>query len=99
METLANMPPAVALVLGLLLVVWLVLLLLMPFMIESIRASTRRTYLALEELNDKIERLAVLLERGAAKPPVEPHQPSSRPVAEPPATEPRPRRREPTISG
>ena len=35
MEMLDNLPPAIGLVLALLLVVWLVLALLVPFMIES----------------------------------------------------------------
>lgn len=62
MEILDNLPPAIGLVLALLLVVWLVLALLVPFMIESIRSSNRRSLLELEELNAKIDRLVTLLE-------------------------------------
>lgn len=62
MEILQNLPPAVVLVLALLLLVWLVLLLLVPFMIESIRGSARKTYLELQELNVKLDRLIVLLD-------------------------------------
>ena len=109
MEAFANLPPAVTLVLALLLLVWLVLLLLVPFMIESIRGSARKTYLELEALNEKLDRLITLLDardRGAAQqihsPPAEP-----RPNGEDePRVEERPRaerverlRKEPTISG
>jgi hypothetical protein len=102
MEILQNLPPAVTLVLVLLLVVWLVLLLLVPFMIESIRGSTRKAYLELEEMNHKLDRIATLLERGA-----EPTLRAEivRPVdlgvdVRPPVREPRSERarREPTIS-
>jgi hypothetical protein len=99
MEILDNLPPAVTLVLALLLLAWLVLLLLVPFMIESIRSSTRKSYFELVELNKKIDRLIVMLaERDA-----ELHRESpdfdlfeSRPTSEMPP----PRsRKEPTISG
>jgi hypothetical protein len=108
MESFANLPPAVTLVLALLLLVWLVLLLLVPFMIESIRGSARKTYLELQALNEKLDRLITLLDardRGATlqvqSPPAD-----SRPRGEeePPVDE-RPReraerlRKEPTISG
>jgi hypothetical protein len=63
MNILQNLPPAVTLVLALLLLVWLVLLLLVPFMIESIRGSARKAYLELEELNAKLDRLIVLLDQ------------------------------------
>jgi hypothetical protein len=66
MEILDNLPPSIGLVLGLLLIVWLVLALLVPFMIESIRSSNRRSLAELEEINDKLERVVALLERGAA---------------------------------
>ncbi|HEX5049194.1 MAG TPA: hypothetical protein VFX89_18930 [Gammaproteobacteria bacterium] len=61
MEILDNLPPAVTLVIALLLLAWLVLLLLVPFMIESIRSSTRKSYYELVELNKKMERLIVML--------------------------------------
>lgn len=63
MEILDNLPPAVTLVLALLLLAWLVLLLLVPFMIESIRNSSRRSRTELELLNQKMDRLIELLER------------------------------------
>jgi hypothetical protein len=63
MEILDNLPPSIGLVLGLLLIVWLVLALLVPFMIESIRTSSRRSLTELEEINDKMDRLVALLER------------------------------------
>jgi predicted PurR-regulated permease PerM len=62
MDNISNLPPAVSLVLAVLLVVWLVLLLLVPFMIESIRSSTRKAHHQLELLNRKIDRLIELLE-------------------------------------
>jgi hypothetical protein len=90
-ELLENLPPAVMLVLALLLVVWLMLLLFVPFMIESIRGSTRKTYAELEQLNKKVDRLILLLSESADGP--------LRRI-ERPAREPRPERarREPTIS-
>jgi hypothetical protein len=92
-EILDNLPPAVMLVLALLLVVWLVLLLLVPFMIESIRGWTRKSHAELEQLNKKVDRLIVLLEE-------RPDVPVVRPI-ERPAREPRTERarKEPTISG
>lgn len=65
-ELLENLPPVVMLVLALLLVVWLVLLLFVPFMIESIRGSTRKSYAELEQLNKKVDRLIALLDERAA---------------------------------
>jgi hypothetical protein len=62
LEILDTLPPAVMLVLTLLLLVWLVLLLLVPFMIEGIRGATRKTYLETQELNKKLDRLILLLE-------------------------------------
>ena len=97
METLGNLPPVVLMVLALLLVVWLVLLLLVPFMIESIRGSTRRTYLELGELNKKLDTLIALLsERGdrSELPPVRMIEPR-----DPRAARPERARKEPTISG
>ncbi|HVS23799.1 MAG TPA: hypothetical protein VMU03_08770 [Gammaproteobacteria bacterium] len=90
MDTLANLPPTVLVVLAVLLAVWLILLLLVPFMIEGIRTSTRKATLQLGELNQKVDKLIALLERDDA--------PSARPA------EPRPdrterARKEPTISG
>ena len=103
MEILDKLPPIVALVLALLLVVWLVLALLVPFMIESIRGSTRKTHLELTELNEKLDRLLAALEknataRGEPAPPAEAHAPPAPP--EPPRREqrPAPTRKEPTIS-
>jgi hypothetical protein len=68
-EVLQSLPPLVTLVLGLLLVVWLVLFLLVPFMLESIRSWTRRTYHELAEMNRKLDEISRLLERGSAPPP------------------------------
>jgi hypothetical protein len=93
-EILDNLPPAVLLVLALLLVVWLVLLLLVPFMIESIRGWTRKSYVELEQLNKKMDKLIVLLDERASLPPV--HYPLDRPARDPIAER---TRREPTISG
>jgi hypothetical protein len=61
MDVLLNLPAAVTIVLGLLLVAWLVLLLLVPFMIESIRGSTRKAHLELEAINQKLDLLTTLL--------------------------------------
>ena len=62
MEILQSLPPLVTLVLGLLLVVWLVLFLLVPFMLESIRSWTRKNHAELAEMNQKLDRLTALLE-------------------------------------
>jgi hypothetical protein len=43
--------------------VWLALLLLVPFMIESIRNSSRKSRAELELLNKKMDRLIDILER------------------------------------
>jgi predicted PurR-regulated permease PerM len=101
METLQNLPPAVTLVLVLLLVVWLVLLLLVPFMIESIRGWTRKTYLELEEMNKRLEKLTGMLERDAAPQRPDALRPIDPRVDAPPPPGPRaPRvRQEPTNSG
>jgi F0F1-type ATP synthase membrane subunit b/b' len=64
MEALQNLPPIVALLLGLVLLAWLVLVFLVPFMIESIRQSTRKTHEELAEMNQKLDRLnAALMHR------------------------------------
>lgn len=77
MDVFDNLPPAVTLVLGMLLLVWLVLLLLVPFMIESIRGWSRRSYHELEEINRKLDTLTSLLaDRGdgvRTEPRIEPH--------------------------
>jgi predicted PurR-regulated permease PerM len=100
METLQNLPPAVTLVLVMLLVVWLVLLLLVPFMIESIRGWTRKTYLELEEMNKKLEKLTAMLERDAATQRPDAIRPIELRVDTPPPGPRPPRvRKEPTISG
>ena len=70
MDILQSLPPLVALVLGLLLVVWLVLFLLVPFMLESIRSWSRKTCHELEEVNKKLDRLTALLDQNRAEPPV-----------------------------
>jgi predicted PurR-regulated permease PerM len=90
MDNLANLPPAVTLVLAVLVAVWLVLLLFVPFMIASIRNSTRRANMQLEQLNQRIDRLIALSERRDAPvgPSSEPRSPLGERV-----------RREPTISG
>jgi hypothetical protein len=62
-DNFANLPATVQLVLALLLAVWLALLLLVPFMIESIRNSSRKTRAQLELLNQKMDRLIDILER------------------------------------
>jgi hypothetical protein len=64
MDNFANLPATVQLVLAVLLAVWLALLLLVPFMIESIRNSSRKSRAQLELLNQKMDRLIELLERG-----------------------------------
>jgi hypothetical protein len=63
MDNFANLPATVQLVLAVLLAVWLALLLLVPFMIESIRNSARKTRAQLELLNQKMDRLIDILER------------------------------------
>ena len=64
MEALQDFPPIVALILGLVLLAWLVLVFLVPFMIEGIRQSTRKTYEELVEMNDKLDQLNAALSRG-----------------------------------
>jgi predicted PurR-regulated permease PerM len=62
MDTLQSLPPVILLVLGLLLIVWLILFLLVPFMLESIRSWSRKTYHELTEMNKKLDRLTMLLD-------------------------------------
>jgi hypothetical protein len=69
MEIIDTLPPAVTLVLSLLLLIWLVLLLLVPFMIESIRGWSRRSYRELEEINRKLDLLTTLLGERQTAPP------------------------------
>jgi hypothetical protein len=88
MDNFANLPATVQIVLAVLLAVWLALLLLVPFMIESIRNSARKSRAQLELLNQKMDRLIEILERGeptrAAGPRAQHHERA---------------RKEPTISG
>jgi hypothetical protein len=69
MDIIDNLPPAVTLVLSLLLLLWLVLLLLVPFMIESIRGWSRRSFHELEEINRKLDLLTTLLGERHVPPP------------------------------
>lgn len=96
MDALQNLPPIVALVLGLVLLAWLVLVFLVPFMIEGIRQSTRKTYEELVDMNEKLDRLTAALHRNAAAAAAHPPAAGPEPRAAP-SDEPR-RRREPTIS-
>jgi hypothetical protein len=89
MDNFANLPATVQIVLAVLLAVWLALLLLVPFMIESIRNSSRKTRAQLELLNQKMDRLIEILERG---------EPVTRTVG-PRARHAEHVRKEPTISG
>lgn len=66
MEALQSLPPVVALVLGFIGLVWLVLVFLVPFMIEGIRQSTRKTHEELAEMNARLDRLNALLARRGA---------------------------------
>jgi hypothetical protein len=88
-DNFANLPATVQLVLAVLLAVWLALLLLVPFMIESIRNSARKTRAELELLNEKMDRLIDILERG---------EPAGR-TAGPRTQHVERARKEPTISG
>jgi hypothetical protein len=96
MEALQDFPPIVALILGLVLLAWLVLVFLVPFMIEGIRQSTRKTYEELAAMNDKLDRLNAALMRGATGD-MGGGPPRGEPSTAPGRTEPR-ARREPTIS-
>jgi hypothetical protein len=64
MESFENLPPIVVLVLGFVLIAWLVLVFLVPFMIESIRQSARKTHEELADMNAKLDRLSSLLAQG-----------------------------------
>jgi len=92
MEVFENLPPIVLLVLGFVLIAWLVLVFLVPFMIESIRQSARKTHEELVDLNAKLDRLNALLSQGAAS------APAGRPEPGVPETTTPRGRREPTIS-
>ena len=101
MDILQSLPPLVTLVLGLLLIVWLVLFLLVPFMLESIRSWTRKSYGELAEMNKKLDRLTALLDQQRVDPSLlldARHAARGQPR---PASEARAERsrREPTISG
>lgn len=96
MDVIESLPPLVTLVLGLLLVVWLVLFLLVPFMLESIRGWTRKSHAELADINKKLDRIARLLDSQSAEMNV--LLDATREAAGRPAREPRDRaRREPTI--
>jgi predicted PurR-regulated permease PerM len=107
MQMLDTLPPAVMLVLAVLLAIWLVLALLVPFMIGSIRSSARRSSRELEDLNDKLDRLLTLLEQrghSQVQPPAAPDDDEElddeiEPLPEPPAKASRAvrRRQEPTL--
>jgi hypothetical protein len=95
MQALQNLPPIVALVLGLVLLAWLVLVFLVPFMIEGIRQSARKTHEELAEMNLKLDRLNATLMQN---PPAADRRPSARAEAHAPAEAETRGRREPTIS-
>jgi hypothetical protein len=61
MEILTAMPPALLLVVGLLLLSWLVLLFLVPFIIEGIRGWTRKSHQELKEISNKLDTLNALV--------------------------------------
>lgn len=91
MDAFENLPPIVVLVLGFVLIAWLVLVFLVPFMVESIRQSTRKTLEELVEMNAKLDRLNALLAQTGARPASGRVEPS---VPDAPETR---GRREPTI--
>jgi hypothetical protein len=96
MDVIESLPPLVTLVLGLLLVVWLVLFLLVPFMLESIRGWTRKSHAELADINKKLDRIARLLDSQSAEMNV--LLDATREATGRPARAPRDRvRREPTI--
>jgi hypothetical protein len=76
-----NLPPIVGLILGLVLLAWLVFVFLVPFMIESIRQSSRKTHEQLVELNRKIDELNAALAEAAAR--RLPHEPPTQGAAGP----------------
>jgi hypothetical protein len=106
MDILENVPPALTLVIVLIVLIWVVLLFLVPFMIEGIRSSTRKSHEELQAMNAKLDRLTRLLSERAAAVPARtgaPPQPGAEPrTPAPGAGAPREpaaaRRREPTIS-
>ncbi len=61
MEAFENLPPIVVLLLGFVLVAWLVLVFLVPFMIEGIRQSVRKTHDELVATNEKLDQLNALM--------------------------------------
>lgn len=61
MQAFDNLPPIVAILIGALALFWLVLALLVPFMIEGIRQSARKSHEELVDLNEKLDRLTALL--------------------------------------
>ena len=98
MDVFENLPPIVALVLGFVLLVWLVLVFLVPFMIEGIRQSARKSHEELVDRNAKLDRLNALLSQRGAVPAagrVEPPVPGTPETRESRDTR---GRREPTIS-
>ena len=94
---LQNLPPIVALVLGFIGLAWLVLVFLVPFMIEGIRQSTRKTHEELAELNQKLDRLNNLLTQNRSSAPGGEIRAARGETDDEPRDEPR-GRREPTIS-
>ncbi|HEX5419480.1 MAG TPA: hypothetical protein VFY39_05740 [Gammaproteobacteria bacterium] len=68
MQALQSLPPIVALVLGLVLLAWVIFAFLVPFMVESIRQSTRKTHLELVELNKKLDLLNAALKEAQLRP-------------------------------
>jgi hypothetical protein len=87
MQIFEGVPSAFLLVLALIVLVWLVLVFLVPFMVEGIRGSSRKTYEELREMNEKLDRLAALLAdqarlmRTGAAPGARPTQPETGPTA------------------
>ena len=100
MDILQSLPPLVTLVLGLLLIVWLILFLLVPFMLESIRSWTRKSYGELADMNKKLDRLIALLDQQRVDPSLLVDTRQAARGQPRPETEARPdrSRREPTIS-
>jgi hypothetical protein len=61
MQIFEGVPSAFLLILALILLIWLVLVFLVPFMVEGIRSSSRKTCDELREMNEKLDRLTALL--------------------------------------
>lgn len=108
MDVWQSLPLAAKLALGALGLVWLVVFLLVPFMVESLRSSARKMRIELEEMNRKLDLLTTLLaDRSGAAPQGTHHGAETRrePWLDPPAGREPSRagseraRREPTISG